>query len=57
LHVWRGEDSSTVGCTAMAQPPLEKLVAALDPARQPMFVLLPRAEYEALAPVWGLPAR
>jgi len=57
LHVWSGEDSSTTGCTAMAEPALTRLVAALDPARAPVYVLLPRSEYDALAPAWDLPAR
>ena len=53
LHVWRGEDSATVGCTAMAEPRLAHLIATLDPSA--VFVLLPRAEYEALAAAWALP--
>lgn len=53
LHVWRGADSATVGCTAMAEPQLAELIATLDPSA--VFVLLPRAEYAALAPAWGLP--
>jgi D-alanyl-D-alanine dipeptidase len=57
LHVWRGPEGVTSGCTAMAEPAMARLVAALDPARAPLFVLLPRAEYDALAPAWGLPAR
>jgi len=53
LHVWRGADSGTVGCTAMEERKIAQLVATLDPSA--VFVLLPRAEYEALAPAWGLP--
>lgn len=55
LHVWSGPDSSTVGCTAMAEPLLAHLVATLDP--RAVYVLLPRAEYDALAGPWGLPAQ
>jgi L,D-peptidoglycan transpeptidase YkuD (ErfK/YbiS/YcfS/YnhG family) len=55
LHVWHGADSTTVGCTAMAEPALAHLIGALDPAASPVFVLLPRAEYAALAGPWGLP--
>jgi D-alanyl-D-alanine dipeptidase len=54
LHVWRGEGSATAGCTAMDERKLAALLATLDPSA--VFVLLPRAEYEALAPAWGLPA-
>jgi D-alanyl-D-alanine dipeptidase len=53
LHVWRGEGSTTAGCTAMDQRTLERLIATLDPSA--VFVLLPRAEYAALAPAWALP--
>ena len=55
LHVWNGPDSSTVGCTAMDEDRLTHLVAALDPTAS--FVLLPRAEYDALAGAWRLPPR
>jgi L,D-peptidoglycan transpeptidase YkuD (ErfK/YbiS/YcfS/YnhG family) len=53
LHVWRGTDSFTVGCTAMSEPKLAELISTLDPTA--VFVLLPRAEYTALAPAWRLP--
>jgi L,D-peptidoglycan transpeptidase YkuD (ErfK/YbiS/YcfS/YnhG family) len=53
LHVWTGEGEPTTGCTAMAEPIMRDLVATLDPSAA--FVLLPRAEYAALAPAWGLP--
>jgi len=56
LHVWKDADSPTVGCTAMAEPRLRKLLAQLDPSQNPTFVLLPRAEYTSLAAAWGLPA-
>lgn len=55
LHVWSGADSTTVGCTAMAEPKLAALMSSLAAPKQPMFVLLPRAEYTALAPAWRLP--
>jgi zinc D-Ala-D-Ala dipeptidase len=53
LHVWRGAASGTAGCTAMDRRKLEQLLATLDPSA--VFVLLPRAEYTALAPAWALP--
>lgn len=53
LHVWSGPDSSTAGCTAMGERELATLLRELDPSA--LFVLLPRAEYDALAPVWDLP--
>jgi L,D-peptidoglycan transpeptidase YkuD (ErfK/YbiS/YcfS/YnhG family) len=56
LHVWSGPESTTAGCTAMDKPKLEALLAKLDPANQPLYVLLPKAEYRAVASAWGLPA-
>jgi L,D-peptidoglycan transpeptidase YkuD (ErfK/YbiS/YcfS/YnhG family) len=55
LHVWKDPDSATVGCTAMPAATLEHLLAQLDPAAHPTYVLLPRAEYTSLAAAWGLP--
>jgi D-alanyl-D-alanine dipeptidase len=55
FHVWAGADAPTLGCTAMAEPKLADLVATLDP--RAVFVLLTRADYDALAPAWGLPMR
>jgi L,D-peptidoglycan transpeptidase YkuD (ErfK/YbiS/YcfS/YnhG family) len=56
LHVWSGPESTTAGCTAMDKSTLESLLAKLDPAAKPLFVLLPRAEYARVAAAWGLPA-
>lgn len=53
LHVWRGPKAPTVGCTAMPEPAMAALLAGLD--RSAVYVLLPRAEYAALASVWQLP--
>ncbi len=53
LHVWSGPDSTTVGCTAMPEEELRGVIELLD--RDAVFVLLPRAEYDALAEPWGLP--
>jgi D-alanyl-D-alanine dipeptidase len=55
LHVWSGPGSSTVGCTAMDRHKLADLIATLSPAAKPVLVLLPRAEYDALATAWSLP--
>ena len=56
LHVWSGPGSATVGCTAMPEDKLVALLAGLSADAAPMFVLLPRAEYDALAPTWRLPS-
>ena len=54
-HLWRSADSSTAGCTAMAEPLMRELLGWLDPAKHPLFVLLPSAEYERLHKTWQLP--
>ena len=53
LHVWSGADSTTSGCTAMADRELARLIATLDPTA--VFVVLPKSEYAAIAPLWDLP--
>jgi len=40
----------------MAQEQLEGVLARLDPARKPMLVQLPRAQYKKLRRRWKLPA-
>ena len=54
-HLWKSADSSTAGCTAMAEPAMRRLLAWLQPRDHPVFVLLPRAEYERLRIAWDLP--
>lgn len=55
FHVWAGPDDKTDGCTAMAEDTLVALLEQLDPAADPQYVLLPRAEYAALQAAWSLP--
>ena len=55
LHIWRAADSPTAGCTAMPADDLERVVEWLDPARHPMLVQLPAAEYARLRRSWNLP--
>jgi L,D-peptidoglycan transpeptidase YkuD (ErfK/YbiS/YcfS/YnhG family) len=57
LHVWQDASTPTVGCTAMPEAQLVRLLAQLDPAQHPLFVLLPQADYVALSGPWGLPPR
>jgi D-alanyl-D-alanine dipeptidase len=56
LHVWAGPDKGTAGCTALEQVNLEALLRWLDPAKTPLLVQLPEAEYARLRGVWRLPA-
>lgn len=55
-HLTRRAGEPTAGCTAMADAVMEQTLAWLDPARRPVFVLLPDAEYRRLQAGWGLPA-
>lgn len=54
-HLWKSADSSTSGCTAMAEPALRAVLSWLQPREHPVFVLLPRAEYARLRTAWKLP--
>ena len=56
FHIWRREGAAaSAGCTTMQENKLRELIAAVDPGRRPIYVLLPRAEYEKLKPTWKLP--
>lgn len=54
-HLWQAPGVTTAGCTAMAEPAMQQLLGWLQPQAKPVFVLLPRAEYERLWQPWGLP--
>ena len=56
FHIWRGGGSKpTAGCTTLAEANLRALIAWLDPDAQPLYVLLPEAEYRAHSEGWDLP--
>lgn len=55
-HVWQGPGVPTAGCTAMAEADMTALLAWLDPAKTPRFVLLPVQAYARLQAAWDLPA-
>jgi len=56
FHIWReGGARPTAGCTTMAEDRLRWLIARIDPAKRPLYVLLPRAEYEKRRQSWKLP--
>jgi L,D-peptidoglycan transpeptidase YkuD (ErfK/YbiS/YcfS/YnhG family) len=55
-HLWKSPHDATAGCTAMAVPLMQRLLVWLRPEDQPVFVLLPQAEYERLHAEWQLPA-
>ena len=56
FHIWRnGGKSATAGCTSMAEENLRAIIARIDPARKPVYILLPRADYAKLRQSWRLP--
>jgi D-alanyl-D-alanine dipeptidase len=55
LHIWRGPDKSTVGCTAMSEHNLVDLIRWLDPALHPVLIQLPRSIYFEQRESWNLP--
>jgi len=55
LHIWRGADDGTVGCTAMDPDHIRLLLHWLDPAQRPLLLQLPRPEYERSRRRWQLP--
>ena len=55
MHVWRGLDIPTAGCTAMEMERIRELVFWLDPARKPVLVQMPSTAFEDLRTPWGLP--
>lgn len=56
FHIWRGGGSkSTAGCTTMHEAMLKQLIARIDPAKNPAYVLLPETEYQGLRKAWKLP--
>ena len=56
FHIRRGPDSPTAGCTTMAKDQLVGLIKWIKPEAQPLYVLLPKAEYNARLKSWALPA-
>jgi L,D-peptidoglycan transpeptidase YkuD (ErfK/YbiS/YcfS/YnhG family) len=56
FHIWRGGGSKpTAGCTTMDERKLRDLIARIDPGKRPLYVLLPRAEYDKHRAAWKLP--
>jgi D-alanyl-D-alanine dipeptidase len=55
LHIWRGPDQGTVGCTAMQRANIESLLQWLDPDKHPVLVQLPASEYVRYRKTWSLP--
>ncbi|MDX1681382.1 MAG: L,D-transpeptidase family protein [Akkermansiaceae bacterium] len=56
FHIWREDGARpTAGCTVMSEERLRWLISRIDPDKKPVYVLLPKKEYEAYRAEWGLP--
>lgn len=55
LHLWRGPDSHTAGCTAMTKENMLGLLRWLDAAKRPVLLQLPRDVMAEYARKWGAP--
>lgn len=55
-HEWKAPGVPTAGCTAMAPAAMEALLGWLDPAAEPVFVLLSADDHVRLHGPWDLPA-
>lgn len=56
FHIWRGGGTKpTAGCTTMEKPKLQWVISRIDPARHPLYVLLPAADYQKYRAAWKLP--
>jgi L,D-peptidoglycan transpeptidase YkuD (ErfK/YbiS/YcfS/YnhG family) len=56
FHIWRADGTKpSAGCTTLSEPNLRRLIATVDPAKKPLYVLLPEEEYRRVARTWKLP--
>lgn len=55
LHVWKDAATGTAGCTAMERRNIERIVAWLQPAKNPYLVQMPADIYEKRRKSWKLP--
>lgn len=56
FHIWRANGGRpSAGCTTMPEDRLKQLIAAIDPGKRPVYVLLPKVEYAARKAEWKLP--
>ncbi len=55
LHIWKDSNTPTSGCTAMAREDMERVVAWLDPTKNPYLIQLPEDQYKAFRKPWNLP--
>ncbi|MBS1598803.1 MAG: L,D-transpeptidase family protein [Bacteroidetes bacterium] len=55
IHIWDNDSSGTVGCTAMSEPAIMKLLNWIDQKKHPLLIQLPMAEYKKIYRKLNLP--
>ena len=55
FHIWKEAGYPTVGCTAMSEDNIVKILQWLDPTLHPLLVQMPRAKYSRLHARWNFP--
>ncbi|MGF1678515.1 MAG: L,D-transpeptidase [Candidatus Methylacidiphilales bacterium] len=56
FHIWRRNgEAATSGCTVMDEDQLKSLIAWVNPAKNPLYVLLPESVYNQMRSAWRLP--
>jgi len=55
FHLSRSENSVTTGCTSMDEHAFRELLSSFLPKDEPIYVLLPRPDYDRLKASWKLP--
>jgi L,D-peptidoglycan transpeptidase YkuD (ErfK/YbiS/YcfS/YnhG family) len=55
FHLCRENDAVTTGCTSMEAPAFRTLLKSFLPKDEPVYVLVPRADYNRLKASWKLP--
>lgn len=56
MHIWENDTTGTVGCTAMKEDHLLRILHWIDAGMHPLLVQMPKSEYAVLAAKFHLPA-
>jgi L,D-peptidoglycan transpeptidase YkuD (ErfK/YbiS/YcfS/YnhG family) len=56
LHIWKNSSTATSGCTAMPEQDLVQLLRWLDPAKRPVLIQMPRAEFADFRTQYRVPS-
>jgi len=56
FHIWRsGGTKATAGCTTMSETQLKAMIAKINPAKNPVYILLTASDYQKYRASWKLP--